>query len=176
MGARQEDLRPALLAAHIVDVGADAIAVAEHFARQHFIAPNNRFAATEIDHHIAVLDALDDTVDDVADPILVLVILTIALGFAHLLHDHLLGRLCGDASVFERRQLVRDGVADLGGGMMAAGLIERDLEGWVFNRVNHQHVARQMKFAAFRIDLRAHFGFAAIARARRLGDRLLHSA
>ena len=176
MGARQEDLRPALLAANIVDVGADAIAVAENFARQHFVAPHDGFAAAEIDHHVAVFDAFDDAVDDVADPILVLVILTIALGLAHFLHDHLLGRLCGDAAVFERRQLVGDGVADLGGRVMPAGFLESDLERRVFDRVDDQHMAGQMKFAALRIDLGAHFGLAAIARARGLGDRLLHGA
>ena len=44
-------------------------------------------------------------------------ILPVALGLAHLLHDHLLGRLRGDAAVFERRQRVGDGVADLRGGI-----------------------------------------------------------
>jgi hypothetical protein len=33
MGARQEDLRAALLAAHVVDIGADAVAITEGFAR-----------------------------------------------------------------------------------------------------------------------------------------------
>src|SRR6185437_3387096 len=37
MTARQEDLRPARLAAHIVDIGADAIADAEALARNHLV-------------------------------------------------------------------------------------------------------------------------------------------
>jgi hypothetical protein len=123
----RKDLRPALLAPHVVDVGADAVAVAEHLARQHFVAPHDRFAAAEIDHDVAVFDALDDAVDDIADAILVFVVLPVALGLAHLLHDHLLGRLRGDAAVFERRQLVGDGVADLRGRMAAAGFLEADL-------------------------------------------------
>ena len=113
MRARQENLRPARLAPHVVDIGADAVAVAEHLARQHLVAPHDRLAAAEIDDHVAVFDALDDAVDDVADAVLVLVVLPVALGLAHLLHDHLLGRLRGDAAVFERRQRVGDGVADL---------------------------------------------------------------
>jgi hypothetical protein len=44
-------------------------------------------------------------------------ILPVALGFAHLLHDHLLGGLRGDAAVFQRRQRVGDGVADLRAGL-----------------------------------------------------------
>ena len=114
MGARQENLRPALFAPHVVDIGADAVAVAEHLARQHLVAPHDGFAAAEIDDDVAVFDALDDAVDDVADAILVFVVLPVALGLAHLLHDHLLGRLRGDAAVFQRRQRVGDGVADLG--------------------------------------------------------------
>ncbi len=115
MRARQENLRAARLAPHVVDVGADAVAVAEHFARQHFVAPHDGLAAAEIDHHVAVFDALDDAVDDVADAILVFGILPVALGLAHLLHDHLLGGLRGDAAVFQRRQRIGDGVADLRG-------------------------------------------------------------
>ena len=172
----QENLRPALLAPDVVDIGADAVAVAEHLARQHLVAPHDRFAAAEIDHHVAVFDALDDAVDDVADAILVFVVLPVALGLAHLLHDHLLGRLRGDAAVFERRQRVGDGVADLRGRMAPARIFEADLDRRIFDRLDHQHVARQMQFAAFRIDLGAHFGLAAVARARGLGDRVLHGA
>ena len=129
MRARQENLRTARLAAHVVDIGADAVAVAEHFARQQFVAPHDRFAAAEIDDDVAVFDALDDAVDDVADAILVFVVLPVALGFAHLLHDHLFGRLRGDAAVFERRQRIGDGVADLRGRMALARVLERDLVG-----------------------------------------------
>jgi hypothetical protein len=156
--------------------GPNAVAVAEHLARQHLVAPHDRFAAAEIDDHVAVFHPLDDAVDDVADAVLVFLILPVALGFAHLLHDHLLGRLRGDTAVFERRQRVGDGVADLRGRMAPARFFEADLERRVFDRIHHQHVARQMQLAAFRIDLRAHFGFAAVARSRRLGDRVLHGA
>ena len=45
MGARQEDLRPALLAAHVIDIGADAVAGAEGLARQRLVAPDDRLAA-----------------------------------------------------------------------------------------------------------------------------------
>src|SRR5208282_3524091 len=89
MRAGQENLRPALLAPDVVDIGTDAVAVAEYFARQHFVPPHDRFAAAEIDDHVAIFDALDDAVDDVADAILVFVVLPVAFGFAHLLHDHL---------------------------------------------------------------------------------------
>jgi len=40
--------------------------------------------------------------------------LPLTLGVTHLLHDHLLGGLCGDAPKVDRRQRVGDEVADLG--------------------------------------------------------------
>src|SRR5690606_27069834 len=80
MGARQEDLRPALLAAHVVDEGADAVAGAEGLARDRLVAAHDRLGAAEIDDHVAVFDALDLAVDDLADAVLELVELTVALG------------------------------------------------------------------------------------------------
>ena len=174
MRAREENLRAARLAPHVVDIGADAVAVAEHLARQHFVAPHDRLAAAEIDHHVAVFDALDDAVDDVADAVLVLGILPVALGLAHLLHDHLLGRLRGDAAVFQRRQRIGDGVADLGRRMVLARVFQRDLVGRVLDRLDHQHVAGEPQIAGLRLDLGMHVGFRAVARARRLGDGVLH--
>ena len=174
MRARQEDLRAARLAPHVVDIGADAVAVAEDFARQQFVAPHDRLAAAEIDHDVAVFDALDDAVDDVADAILVFGILPVALGLAHLLHDHLLGRLRGDAAVFERRQRIGDRVADLRGRMALARFLERDLVGRVLDALDHQHVAGQTQIAGLGLDLGMHVGFGAVARARRLGDGIFH--
>ena len=116
MRARQENLRPARLAAHVVDEGADAVAGAEHFARDQFVAPHHRLAAGagEIDDDIAVFDALDLAVDDVADAVLEQLVLLVALGLANLLHQHLLGGLRRDAAVVERRQRFGDPVADAG--------------------------------------------------------------
>src|SRR5262249_53188611 len=111
MGAGEEDLRAAGLATHVENIGADAVAVAEDFARQHLVAADDGFATAEIDDHAAVFDALDDAVDDVADAILEFLILPVALGLAHLLHDDLLGRLRGDAAVLERRQGIGNSVA-----------------------------------------------------------------
>ena len=99
----------------------------QRLARQHFIAPDDRLAAAEVDNDVPVFDALDDAIDDFADAILEFLILPVALGVAHLLHDHLLGRLRGDAAVFERRQSVGDGVADLRRRVALARVFQRDL-------------------------------------------------
>ena len=64
---------------------------------------------------------LTDAVHDLADAVLVFLVLAVALGVAHLLDDHLLGRLRGDAAEIERRQGVGDHVADLGGRVALCG-------------------------------------------------------
>src|SRR3954453_7285676 len=78
MGAREKDLRPTRLTAHVIDEGADAVAVTKGFARQHLIAAHDRLAAAEVDDHVAVFDPLDDAVDDIADAVLVFLILAVA--------------------------------------------------------------------------------------------------
>src|SRR5262249_56534536 len=92
-----------------------------------FVSTHDRLAAAEIDDHVAVFDPFDDAVDDIGNAVLVLLILTVALGLAHLLHDHLLRRLGGDAAIFERRQGLGDVVVDLSGGGALFFLFQRDL-------------------------------------------------
>ena len=150
MGARQEDLRAALLAAHVVDIGADAVAILEVLARDQLVAADDRLAAAEIDDDVAVFDALDRAVDDLADAVLVFVVLAVALGLAHLLHDDLLGRLRGDAAEIHRRQLLGDEVADLGVRVALARRGQRDLAAVVLDRLDHFHQPLQLHLAGLR--------------------------
>ena len=120
MGARQENLRAALFLAHVVDIGADAVAGAEGLARDQLVAAQHGFGAAQIDHDVAVFDALDQAVDDLAGAVLEFVELALAFGVAHLLHDHLLGGLRGDAAEIDRRQRIDELVADLGVGLFLA--------------------------------------------------------
>src|SRR5450432_2692368 len=122
MGAGQENLRSPGFAPYVENIGADAVTVAEHLARQHFVTAHDGFTAAEIYDDAAIFDALDDAVDDVADAILEFLILPVALGLADLLHDHLLGGLRGDAAIFQRRQGIGDGVADLRARIGALGV------------------------------------------------------
>src|SRR3954466_14314923 len=108
MGAGEEDLRSAGFAADIEDVGADAVAVAEYLARQHFVAADDGFTAAEIDDHAAIFDPLDDAVYDTPHAGLEFLAFPAAPAPPHLLHDHLLGGLRGDAAIFQRRQGVGD--------------------------------------------------------------------
>ena len=120
--------------AHVVDIGAHALALAEALARQQLVAAQHRLGAAEIDDDIAELDALDEAVDDLADAVLELVVLALALGVAHLLDDHLLGGLRGDAAEIDRRQRIGDEIADLGLGIEPLRLGERDLRRLVLDR------------------------------------------
>src|SRR3546814_21010133 len=95
MRARQEDLRPAGLAAHVVDIGARPVTLAEGLARQQLVAAHDRLGAAEIDGDIAVFDALAQAVDALAHAILVFVVLQLALRPRHTPHHHLPAGLTG---------------------------------------------------------------------------------
>jgi hypothetical protein len=82
--AGEQDLRALGLTADVVDVAADPVADVEVLARDRLIAPGDAFAAAQVDDDVAVFDPLDDAVDDLADAVLELFELTLALGFADL--------------------------------------------------------------------------------------------
>ena len=174
MRAREKNLRPALFPAHIVHIGAQAVARTESLARDHFVAANNALAASEVDDDIAIFDPLDDAVDDLADAVLELFVLAVALGLAHLLHDDLLGRLRGDAAKIERRQRFGNPVAGLRRRIALARVGHRDLRRVIVHGVDDQHQARKAHLAGARIDFGAHLGLLAVTRARRLLQRVLH--
>ena len=75
-------------------------------ARQHLVAAHDRLGMAQVDDHVAVFHPLDHAGDDLVDPVLVLVVLALALGIAHLLDDHLLGGLGGDAPEVQGRQRI----------------------------------------------------------------------
>ena len=82
-------MRSTLFAAHIKYKGSNAITRTEHFARNQFIATNDPFGTAKIDNHIAIFNTFDDTVNDFANTIFILVILTIPFGITHFLHNDL---------------------------------------------------------------------------------------
>jgi hypothetical protein len=104
MRARQEDLRAARLRGARRRCSSGRGRRREGFARDLLVAADHAFGAAEVDDDVAVFDALDDAVDDLADAVLEFLVLALALGFAHLLQDDLLGRLRGDAAQVDRRQ------------------------------------------------------------------------
>ena len=174
MGARQEDLGAALLPPHVVNVRPDTVAVAEILARQALVPADDGLGPPEIDDDVAVLDALDDAVHDLAEAILVLVVLALAFGLADLLNDDLLGVLRRHAPEIQRRQLLGDEIAHLRRGIALARLLERDLGRLHDDVVHHLEQPLQPDFARVRVDLGADLVLAAIARLGRLLDRIFH--
>ena len=174
MRARQEDLGSALFAAHVVDVGAHAVAGAEGFARQRLVATDDAFATTQVDNDVAVFDALHCAVDDLADAVLVFGIHAVALGIAHLLHDHLLGVLRGDAAELDGRQRLGDLVADVGGRIAALRIDEADLGRFVLDFFDHEEQTLEAGLAGARVDLGDDLVLGTIAGLGGLLDRLFH--
>ena len=174
MRARQEDLRPARLLAHVVDVGAHPVAVAEALARDQFVAAQQRLGAAEFHHQVAVLGALHHAVDDLADAVLEFLELPLALVFAHALHDHLLGGLRGDAAEIDRRQRIDQMLADLDVRLELPGDVDRDLGFLVLHRLDRLGPARQAHVAGLAVDGGADVLLVAVLGAAGLLDGLLH--
>src|ERR1043166_8111092 len=101
---------------------------------------------------MAELDALDDAGDDLADAVLELLILALALGVADLLEDHLLGGLGGDAAELDRRQRIDDIVADHRAGLQLLRVLEADLLEIILDLVDHLDDAPQAKVAGGRVE------------------------
>ena len=68
------------------------------FRARLFLARQHGLDAADLDDDVAVLEPLDDAVDHLADALVVLGEDVLALGFADLLEDDLLGGLRGDAA------------------------------------------------------------------------------
>ena len=98
IGARQHDLRALGAAVDALDDGAHAVARRVALGARLFLARQHGLDAADLDDDVAVLEALDRAVDDLADALVVLGEDVLALGLADLLEDDLLGRLRGDAA------------------------------------------------------------------------------
>ena len=83
---------------HGLDHGAHAVADGVVLGARLFLARNLRFDAADFRDDVAALEALDDGVDDLADPLAELAVNLLALGLAHALGDDLLGGLRRDAA------------------------------------------------------------------------------
>jgi hypothetical protein len=82
--------------------------------------------------------------------------------------------LRGDAAIFQRRQRVGDGVADLGARIGALRVGQRNLVRRILDQFDHQHVARQPQLALLGVDLGVNVGLAAVAGAGRFRDGVFH--
>ncbi len=174
MRAREEDLRPAQLVAHVVDIGAHAVAVTEALARDQLVTAQQRLGAADLDHQVAVLGALDHAIDDLADAVLELVELPLALVLAHPLHDHLLGGLGGDAAEVDRRQRIDQVATELDVGLELLRDVNGDLRLLVLDHLDRLGPARQAHVAGLAVDGGADVLLVAVLGAAGLLDGLLH--
>ena len=85
-------------AVHALDDRADALAGRVAFGARLFLAREHGFDAADLDDQVAALEPLDRGVDHLADALVVFGKDVLALRLAHLLEDHLLGGLRGNAS------------------------------------------------------------------------------
>ena len=156
------------------DQRADAVADADHFARDLLVAADDALGAAEVDDDVAELDALDDAGDDFAGAVLEFFILALALGVADLLEDDLLGGLGGDAAELDRRQRIDDEVADRGVLLELLRALQVDLLEMILDLLDHFEHAPQAKVAGVRVELGADVVLGAVAGAGGALDRVLH--
>jgi len=136
-GAADEQLRATRLAADVEQVAAHAVTGAQHVARNALVLGDDGLGiAAEVHVDVAALGALDHAGDQLANAILPRIDHLRALGFAHALHDDLLGGLRGDAPEFGVLDLLFDVVADLG----VLALVDRIHQAQLAVRRFHHHV------------------------------------
>src|SRR5690606_25818211 len=115
----------------------DTVTGAHDIARDRLVLRDQRLGiAAEIDIHIAAFDTLDHAGDQLADTILPGIDDLLAFGFAHTLHDDLLGSLGGDTAEIDVLDLFLDVIAHFD----AVGLVDRIHQADLPVRRFHDHV------------------------------------
>ena len=105
MGPAEDDLDPLADLANVEDDGADALVGMITLAGNLLAARQDAVGLAQVDDDRAPLEPLHRAGDEVAALILELIKETVALGFANLLDDHLLGGLGRDPPEFGRVHL-----------------------------------------------------------------------
>ena len=147
---------------HTQEEGADAVAAAEVFARNHFFARNQcvEFACDDFNDDAVALNTFYRTGNDVLFRSEELVQVLLALRIADALQDNLFGSLRGLASEAFVWQLLFVVFADLDGG--AGNFFLDFLDGFFYIRVgvvfigNNQPAAEGLVFAGIAVDFDAH--------------------
>jgi hypothetical protein len=176
--AAQEQLRATRFGAHVLEERLDAVLRAHRLARDHLVARDEAFGiAAEVDEDAVAVDALDDARDELTDARLVLVDDLRTLGLAHLLHDHLLRGLRGDAAERHRLERTLDETARLRirrhvEPVLEPQLLFRELE---LGRIVREHLpaAERVVVAGLAVDRDADVVVLAVFLARSRSERCL---
>src|SRR5690606_34742866 len=139
MRAGEKDLGAAIVAFDLHDQRTDALTHTSRLARDLLVAANDSLGAAEIDDHMAEFNGFDHPGDDFAGAVLEFLKLTLTLGIADFLEDHLLGALRVDTAGIDRRQRIDDEIADCGTGLELLSLLDIDLFEIVLDFLDHFH-------------------------------------
>ena len=168
MTARKQNLRTALVAANLLNVAANAVAGMMRLARNRLALAHESLGVREFNVDIAVLNALDESVDNLADAVLVLLVLAGALGLADMFDDGVLDGAGGDSSHVNGGEEFAVNSADLVEFRLLrsdlARLFNRDLGRRLFNLLNDGVAAEKPHLAGDRVNLGADVMLPAVLR------------
>ncbi len=137
------------------------------------------FGLAEIEDDVLALEALDGGVEHFLLAVRVFLENRVALGFAHFLEDHLLGKLRGDASQGRGVPVHADLAAHFGAGSHFVGLLQRDLVHRIFDLViagDNGFVDIGRDLARLLVELAAHVFLRFVELACRQGNGFLDRA
>src|SRR5207253_2306743 len=155
--ARERDLRALGGTPHLAHVGAHAVAGIVALARNLLALGQDRLRLADLQDHVALLDPVHDTAQDLTFFADELRIDALALGIADLLKDDLLRGLGGDASQILQGAVLQQFELDakLGLGVQGLGLSQRDLRLRVGDLLDHLLALIDPEVAGLAVDVDA---------------------
>ena len=113
MGAAKDDLRSTRFSIHIEHQGPYAIAPPVGFSGHLLPVGDNSLSPTQVNRNTPSIEALNDAVDDLANPVFVVLVDHLPLCILHFLDDYLLGGLSGNTTKGVGVQLDSETIAEL---------------------------------------------------------------
>ncbi len=178
-GAGDDDLRALGGAVDAEKDDADALADGELLEAGLLALGHAGFGFAEIEDDVHGLEALDGGVEDLSGAVAVLVEDGVALGFADLLEDDLLGHLGGDAAEGRGVLVEAEFAADFDFRREFAGLLESELVVGVFDLLGSFDDGLEdvgADFAGLVVHLAAHVFLGLVVLARGEGDGVFNGA
>src|SRR6185295_1114850 len=155
MGPRQRDLRSLGAAPHLEDERANAIARVVALPGNLLAVGQDRLGLADLQDDVALLDAVDHPAEDLAFLAGELRVDPLALGVPHLLEDHLLGGLGGDAAQILERLVLQELElhVQLGLRRQRLGIGQADLELGIGDLLDHPLAVIDTELAGLPIDV-----------------------
>ena len=144
---------PRLRVLDLQQQAADALAGRVLLAGHLLLAGHHGLGLAEVDEEVAALAAAHDAGDDVADPVLEVVVDALLLELAELLHDRLPGGLGGDAAEVGGIDLLFDELAELGARLQDLRLLDVNLRLRIADGIDDLEQGPRMELAVLGVDL-----------------------